>query len=74
MIADETSQLRKPDGPRDSSILGVSVRGIVVIVIVVTVCAMNLIGTTVTEPLYSVVIAAVSYYFGQSSKQPFPAR
>jgi hypothetical protein len=54
--------------PRDSNILGLSVRGLVVILIVLTVCAMNIMGKPVVEPLYSVVIATVSYYFGQSQK------
>jgi hypothetical protein len=73
MIPDDTTLLPKPKQGREPSLFNLSVRGCVVMLIVITVCAMNLMGKEVVEPLYSVVIATISYYFGQTQRQlPHP--
>jgi hypothetical protein len=66
----------------DSTICGVSVRAWLVLILVGTVCVMALGGQImgylvtgeivldVKEPLYSLAIAAASYYFGQTQKKP----
>jgi len=69
----------------DSQIMGVSVRAWLVLILVGTVCglavsyavtdivlsvALKTLPTfEVKEPLYSIVIAAVAYYFGQSQRK-----
>lgn len=80
MSEPQTEFVQKPSG-NGSSIFGVSVRGWLAIVLVTTVCSnwtantiMMALGwtsanTTVPEPIYSLVIGAVAYYFGQTSKK-----
>lgn len=60
--SDDTSMIA-----RDSMMgrLGLSVRGVVVCLMIGTVCACAIMTHKVEEPLYSLSIAAVSYYFGQ---------
>lgn len=53
---------------RESHILSVSIRGIIVLMLVGTVCYMGLKALKVEEPLYSLVFLAVGYYFGQSHR------
>lgn len=48
--------------------LGLSVRGVVVTLMITTVCACALLKFDVNEPLYSLSIAAISYYFGQQQR------
>lgn len=48
--------------------LGLSVRGVVVSLMIATVCACALLKFEVNEPLYSLSIAAISYYFGQQQR------
>jgi hypothetical protein len=69
-MTDETTITTKPNG--DSRMLGISVRAWLAIILVVTVCIMAGCGTEVKEPLYSVVIMAVSFYFGQKTQTPKP--
>ncbi len=70
-IPDETTQFTKRS---DSSIGGISVRGIIVLLIVTTLCAMNLMKIPVVEPLYSVACSAIAYYFGQATKSVTPLK
>ena len=50
-----------------SQILGVSLRGLIVITFVITICVMAVMKVAVTEPLNTLAIAAVSYYFGHQN-------
>lgn len=50
----------------DSNVFGVSVRAWVTLIMVMTVCVMAACGLPVTEPLYSLSIAVVSFYFGRA--------
>jgi hypothetical protein len=52
----------------NSVIWGVSIRGWIVLIVVLTVCTMSLAGIVVIEPLYSLAWVTVGYYFGQNSK------
>lgn len=52
----------------ESQIINVSVRGWIAIVLVVTVCVASLMKITVTEPLYTLVVMACSFYLGASQK------
>lgn len=48
----------------ESRLAGVTIRGWIASVIVLTVCAMSLLKIEVKEPLYTLVISAVSFYLG----------
>lgn len=66
-MADEIiTQNPKVDG--ESQIINVSVRGWIAISLVLTVCVASLLKITVAEPLYTLVVMAVSFYLGSSSK------
>jgi len=49
----------------ESTLLGVTVRGWLAIILTLTVCAMSLLGIKVVEPLYSAGLLALGFYFGQ---------
>jgi len=54
--------------PNDPSMIGgVSLRGWIVILFSLTVCVMSFMNREVVEPLHSLAIAAVSYYFGHAT-------
>lgn len=66
MTTEDTSHLAK------SSLLGrigLSVRGVVVVTVTVTVCGMSWTGHVVAEPLYSLAGIVIGYYFGQMKHQ-----
>lgn len=77
-ITKKESISTSPD--KSSTIAGVSVRGWIVVIIVLSVCGNWIANTlmvslgytsanmTVPEPIYSVFIAVISYYFGQLKK------
>jgi len=43
----------------------ISVRGIMAVILVVTVCAVSLLGIQMNETLSSLCVAVVSFYYGQ---------
>jgi hypothetical protein len=43
----------------------ISIRGMVVIILVLTTCVMSAFGEEIKEPLYTLVASAVGWYFGQ---------
>lgn len=57
---------------QESRILGVTVRGWIAVMIVVTVCTMSLMKIKVEEPLYTLVISAVSFYLGSRNSMMKP--
>lgn len=48
--------------------LGLSVRGVVVTLMVITVCVCSVMKLEVKEPLYSLAFVAIGYYFGQTQR------
>lgn len=58
----------EPD-KQDSSILGVSVRAWLALILISTVCAMSVMGKEVFEPLYTLAGIALGYYMGQKKQQ-----
>lgn len=52
---------------QESQFLGVTMRGWIAIFLVITVCIMSLIKIKVEEPLYTLVMMAVSFYLGSKS-------
>lgn len=49
---------------QESRILGITVRGIIALVVIVTVCVMSVFKIPVVEPLYTLVISVSSFYLG----------
>lgn len=58
-----------PEDAKDSHMFNVSVRGWLVILLVVTVCFMSISARKIEEPLYTLVGLGMGYYFGQGKKQ-----
>lgn len=76
----DTSILAKDDSYKGNSIFGVGIRAWITLIFCLTVCIMQ--GfilwevakdpneeLRITEPLYSLVLIAVGYYFGQKNPQ-----
>jgi len=53
----------------ESQIFGVSIRGWLALMIIGTVCYMSVMIKTVIEPLYSMSMLALGFYFGQATKK-----
>jgi len=51
-----------------SAIYGVSVRGWLAVILTLTVCGMSAASVPVVEPLYSAMLLALGFYFGQKTK------
>ena len=56
------------NGKSDSQFFGVSIRGWLATVLILTVCAMSAAKIEVTEPLYTMAALAIGFYFGQKTK------
>lgn len=94
-MTEETTIIQKEtatSGPtaQDSSLFGISLRGLLAAILVMTVCTSHILVvitamydgivknewgqlgtlTTVGEPLYSMSIAALGFYFGQKVTKP----
>jgi len=65
-MPDESIVSKESNG--ESKVFGVSVRGWLAIILVVTTCAMSFVGRQVIEPLYSMVLLSIGYYYGQKGK------
>jgi hypothetical protein len=59
---------KKVSSAKESQVLGVSVRAWIALVLVFTICLLNGIGVDSTEPLRTLAIMAVQFYF--TSKPP----
>lgn len=51
----------------ESKFFGVTIRGWIALEIVTFVCLMSILKVDVKEPLYSLVVLAVGFYFGSKS-------
>lgn len=49
--------------------IGLSVRGIIILILVVTVCVLTALKINIAQELYWLTSAAVTYYFGQQHQQ-----
>lgn len=71
---DDQTQLITKDEPDakplsdQSHFFSVSLRGLLTLTVVWTVCGMSVAGLKIEEPLYTLVGLCVGYYFGQSPK------
>lgn len=63
-IGDENKDEAKSSGFRLFNRFDISIRAIIALTIVGTVCAMSLFEIKVEEPLYSAVLMALGLYFG----------
>jgi hypothetical protein len=73
---DDTTEFTKTDkalaaqySSGDSKVFNVSIRGWIALFVVSTVCAMGLTQIEVKEPLYTLSVAIVSFYYGQNLKK-----
>ena len=51
-----------------SKIIGVSIRGWLVVIMVLTMCGMSVFMLEIKEPLYSSILLGLGFYFGQAKK------
>lgn len=66
---DQTQISEKPNAPKDHShFFSLSLRGLITLSVVWTVCGMSVVGIKIEEPLYTLVGLCVGYYFGQGNK------
>jgi len=49
----------------ESSIFGVSGRGWLALLMILTMCVMSIIGREIADPLRSAVLLTIGFYFGQ---------
>ena len=54
----------------ESKLFGVSVRGWLAVIIILTVCLMSAFSITIIEPLYSISLLSIGFYFGQKKDKP----
>jgi hypothetical protein len=66
---DETQIIRRDREQADSRPFGISMRGWLALIIVVTVCLLSGLQIEVVEPLYSMGTMALGFYFGQKVNQ-----
>lgn len=63
---EETQAFHKDNPPKESAVMSVSVRGWLVIMTMYTVCLMEIFRIGISEPLYSMSLLMVGFYFGQN--------
>lgn len=63
-----TTEITSDSSGGESTLFGVSVRGIIALLLVITVSVMALTKVEMDEKLFSLVVAVVSFYFGKNSK------
>lgn len=69
---EETATFSKAPSTGDSSLFNVTIRGWIVLLLVLTVCVMSGLGKEVVEPLYGLAYLATGYYFGQKTQKQTP--
>ena len=65
---DETNPPFPTSKSKESKLFGCSIRGLIVLLVVTTVCIMSWMARKVEEPLYTLVGLTVGYYFGQNQR------
>ncbi len=53
------------EGWQESRLFGVSGRGWLAFIMIVTMCVMSIIGKEIADPLRSAVLLTIGFYFGQ---------
>lgn len=67
-MEDDTQQFTK--NPVESKIFNVSMRGWIALIVILTVCAMSVMGIEIREPLYTLAGMVVGFYFAQQKQRP----
>jgi len=62
-----STTLRSDPANDGSQVMGISLRGLIAIFLVLTICSMSLLKEDIKEPLYSIGVMAVSFYFGHQA-------
>lgn len=57
---------------RDSFLAGISVRGTVALIVLLTICTLTLLKVDVTEPLKTIAVLISGYYFGRATIETKP--
>lgn len=57
----------------ESQFMSVSIRGWIVLIVVLTACAMSICRIKIDEPLYTMVTVVVGFYFGQKTASQPPS-
>jgi hypothetical protein len=75
MIAEDTTITSKSVAeagrkPHDSRIFNCSVRSIITLSVILTVCYMSIVGKKIEEPLYTLVGMVAGFYLGQHKPKP----
>ena len=65
----KTASLKSFTPTNSSQIGGVSLRGLLAVFVILTVCYMSIMKTPVVEPLYTLGTVIVSFYFGHQVGQ-----
>jgi hypothetical protein len=68
----EFTKRNEADSTGESKAFGVSMRGWLAFILVFTVCLLATQRILVEEPMYTIVVMAVSFYFGQKTNQAKP--
>jgi hypothetical protein len=69
-MTDETTTLKKDEVETTnggSKLFNVSIRGLLALMTTATVCTMGFVGSTVEEPLYTLAVGIIGFYFGQNT-------
>jgi hypothetical protein len=66
---DVNEELSKKPSPDHSHIFRLSVRALICLIVVCTICYMSVAGKKIDEPLYSLGNMVIGYYFGQTVQQ-----
>lgn len=69
---DETQQFTRETIKQQDAAMQISVRAWIALILVVAVCYMAAFSRTVEEPLYSLAVMAVGFYFGQQKNTTPP--
>jgi len=76
MTNEETTFIKPPvdDTTKapESQLMSVSIRGWITVIVVSTICGMEIFKIGVSEPLYSMSLIIVGFYFGQKAKPTIP--
>jgi hypothetical protein len=75
-MPDETQFTKPPvdDSTKsaESQLMSVSMRGWITVIVVCTICGMEIFKIGISEPLYSMSLIIVGFYFGQKAKPQPP--
>lgn len=68
-ITNKKPELENSSKSDYSTIFGVSIRGWIAIIVILTVCCMSIGKIDIKEPLYTLAGLIIGFYFGQNPKK-----